>query len=104
MVQSGKANDYSKPKYSARFAINTLKLRIRKEQFDNMVEIENVIEQYQRLQYALYLLCATVVRIQGSTNSLGLCIRYWQKRRWKTQKANTATKMPLFGGNTPSNV
>ena len=54
LVQSGKANDYTQPKYSARFGINSLKLKIRKQQFDSMVEIEKVIEQYQKLQYTLY--------------------------------------------------
>ncbi len=51
-VQSGKANDYTQPRYSAKFAIEELVFKMHKEQFDNIVDISKVIEKYQKLQFA----------------------------------------------------
>ncbi len=53
-VQSGKANDYTKPRYSAKIAIEALVFKMHKGQFDNVVEVSKIIEQYQKLQFSLY--------------------------------------------------
>ena len=52
-IQSGKANDDTQPKYSAKFAIEILTFKIRKEQFDNIVELEKEVEKFQKFQYSL---------------------------------------------------
>jgi len=51
-IQSGKSNDYTKPRYLARFAIDTLIFKMHKDQFDNIVELSKIIEQYQKLQFS----------------------------------------------------
>ena len=51
-MQSGKANDYTKPRYAAKFAIEALIFKMHKDQFDNIVEISKVIEKYQKLQFS----------------------------------------------------
>jgi len=50
-VKSGNEEDYSKPKYAAKFSIEELILKVRKDQFDNMIDLNKVVEQYQKMQF-----------------------------------------------------
>ena len=52
-IQSGISADYTKPKYTAKVAIENLAFKMHKTQFDNLVEISKVVEKYQRMQHSL---------------------------------------------------
>lgn len=50
-IKSGREEDFSKPRYAARFSVDELLLRVRKDQFDNIIDLNKIMEQYQKLQF-----------------------------------------------------